>query len=152
LSCLYHCPDCEPSDAENVLTVLICRLRAKIRSFGLKIISNWNGHYQLVGDLHVDWRGYHHLHRYVPCVGADKHYHWSARSLGTVARSIAGEEALREDGHRAVERTVGHGGRFGPSSRDASWVSGKEMGSLENEIAQAQRRVHEAHRKIARQR
>src|SRR5262249_43346063 len=47
---------------------------------------------------------------------------------------------------------VGHGGRFGPSSRDASWVSGKEMGSLENEIAQAQRRVHEAHRKIARQR
>lgn len=97
LGCLYHCPDCESSDAKNVLTVAICRLRAKIRPFCLKINSDWNGHYQLAGDLHVDWRGYYNLqNRHLPRAGgADERYHWSARSLGTLARSIAGNDALR---------------------------------------------------------
>jgi len=95
VGCLSR-PDCESSDAENV-TLVICRLRAKIRPFGLKIISDWNGHYQLAGDLHVDWRGYYGLqNRHLPCAGgADGRYHWSGRSLGTVARSIAGDDALR---------------------------------------------------------
>lgn len=49
-------PDDEPELADNNIGVHVCRLRPKIRPFGLTIPYYTTHKRSLAGDLHIDWR------------------------------------------------------------------------------------------------
>jgi len=53
---VWNNPDLEPDNALGVMNTHAGHLRAKIRPFGLRIISSYRGNKWLRGSLHINWR------------------------------------------------------------------------------------------------